>query len=74
MKTIHKTNEDLKHAGMQLIMKEILFAENWLLIFQNVDQADKQTQGTSYCQHGYSFAKTQKGLRFGYPEIVGIEV
>lgn len=47
METIHKSDEDLKysilnlHAGIQLILKEILFNEHWSLIFQNVDHAER---------------------------------
>lgn len=45
--TIEKQDEDLKyslinlHAGIQLLLKEILFQEHWSLIFQNIETAER---------------------------------
>ncbi|MFG6497287.1 hypothetical protein P8610_18130 [Fictibacillus sp. UD] len=47
IETIDKPDEDLKyslinlHAGIQLLLKEMLYQEHWSLIFQNVETADK---------------------------------
>jgi hypothetical protein len=47
LQTIEKLDEDIKyslinlHAGIQLLLKEILYQEHWSLIFQNIETADK---------------------------------
>ncbi|WNQ12212.1 hypothetical protein MJA45_03940 [Paenibacillus aurantius] len=47
LQTIERPDEDLKyslinlHAGIQLLLKEILFQEHWSLIFQSIESADK---------------------------------
>lgn len=47
IETIEKSDEDLKysiinlHAGIQLLLKEILFQEHWSLIFQKIENAEK---------------------------------
>ncbi|QHZ51844.1 hypothetical protein ERICV_02722 [Paenibacillus larvae subsp. larvae] len=47
VETVEKSDEDLKysiinlHAGIQLLLKEILFQEHWSLIFQKIETADK---------------------------------
>ena len=44
--TIDKSDEDLKysllnlHAGIQLMLKEILYQKDWSLIFQKIEDAD----------------------------------
>lgn len=44
--TIDKSDEDLKysllnlHAGIQLMLKEILYQKDWSLIFQRIEDAD----------------------------------
>jgi hypothetical protein len=45
--TLEETDENLKysiinlHAGIQLLLKELLFQEHWSLIFQKIEQAKK---------------------------------
>lgn len=47
LETVDKPDVDLKyslinlHAGIQLLLKEILYQEHWSLIFQNIETADK---------------------------------
>lgn len=47
LNTIEESAADLKyslinlHAGIQLILKELLYQEHWSLIFQDIDKADK---------------------------------
>ncbi|HHY71951.1 MAG TPA: hypothetical protein GX497_01730 [Bacillus bacterium] len=46
IETVDKPDEDIKyslinlHAGIQLLLKEILYKEHWSLIFQNIETAD----------------------------------
>lgn len=48
LQTIDKSDEDLKyslinlHAGIQLLLKEILYQEHWVLIFQKIENADNE--------------------------------
>ncbi|MCM3259096.1 hypothetical protein M3664_14920 [Paenibacillus lautus] len=48
IETVEKSDEDLKysiinlHAGLQLLLKEILFREHWSLIFQKIETAKKE--------------------------------
>lgn len=48
LETIDKEDENLKysvihlHAGIQLLLKELLYQEHWSLIFQKIDTADKK--------------------------------
>lgn len=48
LNTINNSDEDLKysiinlHAGIQLLLKELLYQEHWSLIFQKIENADPQ--------------------------------
>lgn len=48
LETIDNNDENLKysiislHAGIQLLLKELLFQEHWSLIFQKIEQAKKE--------------------------------
>ena len=78
LQTIEKNDEDLKyslinlHAGIQLLLKEILYQEHWSLVFQNIEQADKEMMKSGdflSVNHGTLTSRLKKigGIQFDKP-------
>ncbi|GHN00514.1 hypothetical protein WSM22_20030 [Cytophagales bacterium WSM2-2] len=66
------------HAGVELIFKEILKEEHWSLIFQKVDEADKQHLRTgNFISVNHATALTRLnnicGIRFDETELFSLE-
>lgn len=77
LKTINNSDKELKycvinlHAGIQLILKELLYQEHWSLIFQKIETAeyDKLNSGV-FISVSYDAERSEPVIRLSRCRVV----